>query len=43
LWHFEKGAAARVADRAGVPLERSRQWFDHAFGRPTLAQFSRSA
>jgi len=43
LWHFDDGAAAAVAERAGVPLDRSRQWFDHAFGTQSVAAFARSA
>jgi len=43
LWHFDPAAAAKVAERAGVPLTRSRQWFDQAFGTPTPVHFARSA
>ncbi|WP_299151300.1 acyl-homoserine-lactone synthase [uncultured Tateyamaria sp.] len=43
LWHFEQGAAAKVAERAGVPLERSRQWFDRAFGTIAPEPFARTA
>ena len=43
LWHFDPAAAAKVAERAGVPLARSRQWFDQAFDTPTPVQFARSA
>ncbi|MEO9684659.1 MAG: acyl-homoserine-lactone synthase [Tateyamaria sp.] len=43
LWHFDPSAAAKVAERAGVPLERSRQWFDHAFGAEHQEKFARSA
>ncbi|WP_299726290.1 acyl-homoserine-lactone synthase [uncultured Tateyamaria sp.] len=43
LWHFDPDAAEKVAERAGVPLARSRQWFDHAFGAQTPITFARSA
>ncbi|MEP5633854.1 MAG: acyl-homoserine-lactone synthase [Tateyamaria sp.] len=43
LWHFDPSAAAKVAERAGVPLERSRQWFDRAFGAEHQEKFARSA
>lgn len=43
LWHFDPEAAGKVAERAGVPLERSRQWFEHAFGAQTSIKFARSA
>ncbi|MFL4468575.1 acyl-homoserine-lactone synthase [Tateyamaria armeniaca] len=43
LWHFDPDAAEKVAERAGVPLERSRQWFDRAFGSETAIKFARSA
>jgi len=43
LWHFDPDAADKVAERAGVPLERSRQWFDRAFGTQTSMKFARSA
>jgi len=43
LWHFDPAAAAKVAERAGVPLARSRQWFDQAFGTPTSMRHARSA
>ncbi|MEM8653467.1 MAG: acyl-homoserine-lactone synthase [Pseudomonadota bacterium] len=43
LWHFDDQAAAAVAERAGVPLDRSRQWFDHAFGTASRLEFARTA
>ncbi|WP_415404198.1 acyl-homoserine-lactone synthase [Tateyamaria sp. SN3-11] len=43
LWHFDPSAAEKVADRAGVPLERSRQWFDRAFGSENTPAFARTA
>jgi len=43
LWHFDPHALDKVAARAGVPLERSRQWFDHAFGAQSTVNFARSA
>lgn len=43
LWHFDPSAAEKVAERAGVPLERSRQWFDRAFGAHHEMKFARSA
>lgn len=43
LWHFDENVAARVAERAGVPLERSRQWFDHAFGTSSRRELARIA
>ncbi|MEX0369613.1 MAG: acyl-homoserine-lactone synthase [Tateyamaria sp.] len=43
LWHFDDAAAASVADRAGVPLDRSRQWFDHAFGTSSRRELARIA
>ncbi|MEL7133819.1 MAG: autoinducer synthase, partial [Pseudomonadota bacterium] len=43
LWHFDGDAAAAVAKRAGVPLERSRQWFDHAFGTTSRRELARTA
>ncbi|WP_299043678.1 acyl-homoserine-lactone synthase [uncultured Tateyamaria sp.] len=43
LWHFDDTAAARVAERAGVPMERSRQWFDHAFGTASRRELARIA
>ncbi|WP_299648622.1 acyl-homoserine-lactone synthase [uncultured Tateyamaria sp.] len=43
LWHFDDQAAAAVADRAGVPLERSRQWFDRAFGTTLRRELARTA
>lgn len=43
LWHFDPAAAAKVAQRAGVPLGRSRQWFAQAFGGQPVLQFAQSA
>ena len=43
LWHFDKTAAAKVAQRAGVPLERSRRWFERAFGASSDAPLALSA
>ncbi|MBY5933877.1 autoinducer synthase [Tateyamaria omphalii] len=43
LWHFDQQAAAAVADRAGVPMERSRHWFDLAFGTTSRRELARSA
>lgn len=43
LWHFDPSAAEKVADRAVVPLERSRQWFDRAFGARPEGKFALSA
>lgn len=43
LWHFDESAAAVVAQRAGVPMERSRQWFDRAFGMTRYRNYARSA
>lgn len=43
LWHFEPGAAEKVAERAGVPMELSRQWFDRSFGAAQRPSMARSA
>ena len=43
LWHFDDQDASAVAERAGVPLERSRQWFDHAFGTQSHPELARTA
>lgn len=43
LWHFADDMAARVAERAGVPLERSRQWFEHSFGADNRIALAKSA
>ena len=43
LWHFDQGAAAKVAKRAEVPLALSRQWFDRAFGVSSDAGLALSA
>ncbi|WP_299743889.1 acyl-homoserine-lactone synthase [uncultured Tateyamaria sp.] len=43
LWHFDESAAAVVAERAGVPMERSRQWIDRAFGMTRYRNYARSA
>ncbi|KIC51252.1 acyl-homoserine-lactone synthase [Tateyamaria sp. ANG-S1] len=43
LWHFDEAAAAAVAERAGVPMERSRQWFDLAFGTTSRRELARTA
>lgn len=43
LWHFDDQAAASVAERAGVPMERSRQWFDRSFGVTRYRKFAQSA
>lgn len=32
LWSFSQEARRAVGDRAGIPLETSRRWFDMAFG-----------
>ncbi len=32
LWEFTKEAQAKVAAKAGLSLELSRQWFDRAMG-----------
>ncbi|MCV6585456.1 MAG: autoinducer synthase [Marinibacterium sp.] len=38
LWSFTDAAYDKVAARAGVSPDQSRQWFDHAFGRTRTAQ-----
>ncbi len=38
LWSFSEKAHARVARRAGIDLERSKLWFDQAFGTSAVAQ-----
>lgn len=40
LWEFTAQAQAKVAAKAGLSLELSRQWFDRAFGcaKPALAK-----
>ncbi|MEM8578748.1 MAG: acyl-homoserine-lactone synthase [Pseudomonadota bacterium] len=43
LWHFDPGAAARVADRAGISPALSRLWFDRAFGQDRPAPLAASA
>lgn len=43
LWAYERDAQARVAERAGLTLLQSRDWFEHAFGKAPLAEFSVSA
>lgn len=43
LWHFEPGAAEKVAERAGVPMELSRLWFDRSFGAAQRPSMARSA
>lgn len=43
LWHFDDTAAAQVAQRAGVPMERSRQWFNLAFGTTSRRELARTA
>lgn len=43
LWHFAHDMAACVAERAGVPLERSRQWFEHSFGTGNRIALAKSA
>ncbi len=43
LWHFDAQDAAQVAERAGVSLHLSRQWFDRAFGTEKPLQLARSA
>lgn len=43
LWHFDPSAAAKVGERAGVPLHLSRQWFDRAFGNAATPAFAQSA
>ena len=43
LWHFEPGAAEKVAERAGVPMELSRLWFDRSFGAAQTPSMARSA
>ncbi|MEO0401082.1 MAG: acyl-homoserine-lactone synthase [Pseudomonadota bacterium] len=43
LWHFDPSAASKVAERAGVPLDRSRQWFDRAFGTDARLDLARTA
>ena len=43
LWHFEPGAAEKVSERAGVPMELSRQWFDRSFGAAQRPSMARSA
>ena len=43
LWHFAEDAAAKVAERAGVPMDRSRQWFEHAFGTTSRRELARIA
>jgi acyl homoserine lactone synthase len=43
LWHFDPTVVSRVADRAGVPLERSRQWFDRSFGTQVMPELARIA
>lgn len=43
LWHFDDSDAATVAERAGVPLHLSRQWFDRAFGKSDTVELARIA
>jgi len=35
LWEFTPEKHAKVAEKAGLPVEVSRQWFDQAFGEAT--------
>ncbi|MCH5374173.1 MAG: autoinducer synthase [Planctomycetes bacterium] len=43
LWAFSKEAQDRVAQRAGISKEQSRQWFDRAFGPQTEQPIALSA
>ena len=43
LWHFDAAAASKVAERAAVPLERSRIWFERAFGDRGSSMLARTA
>ncbi|MEX0283172.1 MAG: acyl-homoserine-lactone synthase [Paracoccaceae bacterium] len=43
LWDFSEAARARVADRAEVPPELSRLWFERAFGAAPAEPFSACA
>ncbi|MEL7099896.1 MAG: acyl-homoserine-lactone synthase [Pseudomonadota bacterium] len=43
LWHFEDGAAARVAARAGIDPAVSRGWFDRSFGAEATAPLAATA
>ena len=43
LWHFDPAAASKVAERADVPLDRSREWFDRAFGGTKPSLLARTA
>lgn len=43
LWHFDDSDASKVAERAGVPLHLSRQWFDRAFGNSDAVELARIA
>lgn len=43
LWEFTPEAQARVARRAGISPQLSRQWFDRAFGRAPQRSFAKTA
>ncbi|TMV10197.1 autoinducer synthase [Ruegeria sediminis] len=43
LWPFSQADCARVAERAGIPRELSRLWFNAAFGKSGRPRFARSA
>lgn len=43
LWPFSQADCARVAERAGIPRELSRMWFNAAFGKAERPRFARSA
>ena len=43
LWHYDPIAAARVSDRAGVPMALSRRWFDQSFGSESRVPFAKTA
>lgn len=43
LWDFSAAAQARVAARAGITPDTSREWFERAFGTMPLPEFARSA
>lgn len=43
LWHFAPDAQAKVAERAGVSVAQSQQWFDRSFGAPQMPQLAQTA
>ncbi len=43
LWPYSPADCARVAERAGIPRELSRMWFNAAFGKMAKPRFALSA